>query len=330
MAKVLAGVHATLIRATMSVMTEPIGVPTITSEPLASVLRVLQLRDGEADRFVADSLPQMNRVYGGQVLSQALLAAAATVEDHHDRPPHSLHAYFLRGGDPARPISFEVARTHDGRSFASRQVSATQDGRDILTLMASFQLRQPGVEHSSQIPDVPGPEELISALEYFRSLKHPVGKFLGKTAAFDVRHVQENLYINASPDKSRCQQLWMKPRAEITGATPLVSRALLAYVIDQVMMEPALRTHGLSWLTPGLALASLDHAMWFHQDFDINQWLLYDQESPSANGARATGHVRVFTEDGDLVAEAMQEAMLRLPEEGAAPSSWSFEVPPVS
>lgn len=314
----------------MKAMTAPIGVPTITSEPLASVLRVLQLRGGDKDRFEADSLPQMNRVYGGQVLSQALLAAAATIEDHNERPPHSLHAYFLRGGDPARPISFEVARTHDGRSFASRQVSATQDGRDLLTLMASFQLRQSGVEHSSQIPDVPGPQELISALEYFRSLNHPVGKFLGKTAAFDVRHVQENLYINASPNKSRRQQLWMKPRAEITGASPLTSRALLAYVIDQVMMEPALRTHGLSWLTPGLALASLDHAMWFHQDFDINQWLLYDQESPSANGARATGHVRVFTESGELVAEAMQEAMIRLPEEGSAPSSWGFEVPPVS
>ncbi|MDO5034005.1 MAG: acyl-CoA thioesterase II [Actinomycetaceae bacterium] len=310
-------------------MTKPIEVPTISSEPLASVLRVLQLRGGDRDRFQADSLPQMNRVYGGQVLAQALLAASSTVEGD-DRVPHSLHAYFLRGGDPNRPLNFNVGRTHDGRSFTSRQVSATQDGREILTLMASFQLRQEGLEHDSRMPDVPGPSELVSALEYFRALNHPVGKFLGKTAAFDVRHVQENLYVNASPDEGNAQQLWMKPRAEVTGASPLISRVLLSYVIDQVMMEPALRSHGLSWMTPGMALASLDHAMWFHRDFDINQWLLYDQESPSAGGARAMGTVRVYTEDGVLVAEAAQEAMIRLPKDGEATSKWGFEAPPVS
>ncbi|HHT41305.1 MAG TPA: acyl-CoA thioesterase II [Actinomyces sp.] len=312
-------------------MTEPIAVPQISSEPLASVLRVLQLRGGNYDIFEADSLPQMNRVYGGQVVAQALLAASATLEDEApERPPHSLHAYFLRGGDPNRPIDLKVQRTHNGRSFASRQVNVTQDGRDILTLMASFQRRQDGVEHTSSMPDVPGPLELQSALEYFRALDHPVGKFLGNTAAFDVRHVQDNLYVTAPAEKKRWQQLWMKPRGHIEGDSPIMSRVLLAYVIDQIMMEPALREHGLYWLTPGMALASLDHAMWFHQDFDINQWLLYDQESPSAQGARAMGKVKVYTEDGQLVAEAMQEAMIRLPKEGTPSSKWGFEVPPVS
>lgn len=313
-------------------MTEPFKVPQITREPLASVLRVLQLRGGEADVFQADSLPQMNRVYGGQVIAQALLAAASTLdEESNDRPPHSLHAYFLRGGDPHRPIDLHVNRTHDGRSFSSRQVNVQQDDRDILTLMASFQLRQDGVEHKSTMPDVPGPDELHSAIEYFQAVRHPVGKFLGKTAAFDVRHVQENLYVNASSEKRRCQQLWMKPRAVVEDVSPIVSRVLLSYVIDQVMMEPALRTHGLSWLTPGMALASLDHAMWFHRDFDINDWLLYDQESPSAQGARAMGNVKVYTRDGVLVAEAMQEAMVRLPKEGEEVNSkWGFDAPPVS
>lgn len=308
-------------------MTTPIAIPQLTEEPLASVLRILQLEESGNDTFTAHSLPQLNRVYGGQVIAQALLAAAATLEEEAPRrPPHSFHAYFLRGGDPSATFDLTVRRSHDGRSFSSRQVNAIQDGRDILTLLASFQLDQPGVEHDSAMPDVPGPETLKSAIEYFRTMSHPVGKFLGRTAAFDVRHVQDSLYSRASTERARTQQLWMKPRAHIDSPSPIVSRALLAYVVDQVMMEPALRAHGLAWLTPGLALASLDHAMWFHRDFDINEWMLYDQESPCAQGARAMGRVRIYSRDGILVAEAMQEAMLRVPENPEqASSTWTFE-----
>lgn len=314
-------------------MTKPVQIPQLTQEPLASVLRVLQLEGGQEDVFRARSLPQMGRVYGGQVLAQALLAAAATVEGDDQRTPHSFHAYFLRGGNPSAPFDLLVRRSHDGRSFSSRQVTAIQDGKDILTLLASFQLPQQGVEHDREMPDVPQPEQLRSALEYFREIDHPVGKFLGKTAAFDVRHVQETLYVRqysgAQEDGryngNRRQQLWMKPRAHIADSSQTLGRVLLAYVIDQVMMEPALRSHGLAWVTPGLALASLDHAMWFYRDFDVNQWLLYDQESPSAQGARAMGHTRVFTADGTLVAEAMQEAMLRLPRAGQESSNWTFD-----
>ncbi|MDO5728061.1 MAG: thioesterase family protein [Actinomycetaceae bacterium] len=307
-------------------MTKPISIPQLTEEPLASVLRVLQLEENGADTFTAHSLPQMNRVYGGQVIAQALLAAAATLDEQSAvRTPHSFHAYFLRGGAPHKPFDISVHRAHDGRSFSSRQVRAVQHGKDILTLLASFQLHQPGLEHNSTMPTVDQPEQLQSAIEYFRTINHPVGKFLGKTAAFDVRHVQESLYSRASTKRERRQQLWMKPRARIDSPTQTVSRALLAYVVDQVMMEPALRAHGLAWLTPGLALASLDHAMWFHRDFNINEWMLYDQESPSAQGSRAMGRVRIYSRDGTLIAEAMQEAMIRLPEEGTAPSSkWTF------
>lgn len=311
-------------------MTQSIVIPTISSEPLASVLRVLQLRGGERNRFEADSLPQWNRVYGGQVVAQALLAASSTIDNIDERLPHSLHAYFLRGGDPSRTLRFSVSETHDGRSFSSRQVNATQEGRDILTLMASFQLKQSGVEHNCEMPDVPGPEELTSALEYYRTLQHPVGKFLDKTAPFEVRHVQDNVYVKPAREHSQRQQVWTRPRAELTGVSPLLSRVLLAYQIDQVMMEPALRNHGLSWLTPGMALASLDHSMWFHSDFDVNQWLLYDQYSSTAGGARAMGHVAVFTQDGQMVAEATQEAMIRLPEGDAKTTKWGFETPPIA
>lgn len=308
-------------------MTTPIAIPQLTEEPLASVLRVLQLEESGEDTFTAHSLPQLNRVYGGQVIAQALLAAAATLDDEASRRlPHSFHAYFLRGGDPFARFNLSVRRSHDGRSFSSRQVNAVQDGRDILTLLASFQLEQSGVEHDSAMPDVPEPESLKSAIEYFRTMSHPVGKFLGRTAAFDVRHVQESLYSRASTKRARTQQLWMKPRAHIDSPSPTVSRALLAYVVDQVMMEPALRAHGLAWLTPGMALASLDHAMWFHRDFNVNEWMLYDQESPSAQGSRAMGRVRIYTRTGTLVAEAMQEAMIRLPDTPEqASSQWSFE-----
>ena len=183
-------------------MTEPIAVPQISSEPLASVLRVLQLRGGNYDIFEADSLPQMNRVYGGQVVAQALLAASATLEDEApERPPHSLHAYFLRGGDPNRPIDLKVQRTHNGRSFASRQVNVTQDGRDILTLMASFQRRQDGVEHTSSMPDVPGPLEPVCAGVLPR-LDHPVG-LSRQYGGLDARHVQDNLYVTAPAEKKR-------------------------------------------------------------------------------------------------------------------------------
>lgn len=231
-----------------------------------------------------------------------------------------------------RTLDFEVQRTHDGRSFASRTVHAQQGGQDMMTLMASFQVRQHGISHCGVgAPDVPSPDELRSALELFRSLReHPVGRFLGKTAAFDVRHVQEPIYVSGGRLETSTQQLWMRPRAAIpsTGDSNVdqtVARALLAYVVDQVMLEPALRAHGLAWMTPGMAIASLDHAMWFHHDVTINDWLLYDQCSPTAQGARALGEVRVFTRDGQLVASATQEAMIRLPNAGEEHgSSWTF------
>lgn len=306
-------------------MTAPIAVPNIDGEPVASVLRCLQLTEDGADDFSAHSLPQIRRVYGGQVIAQALLAAAATIPDP-DRLPHSFHAYFLRGGDPDQALTLHVDRLRDGRSFSNRHVECVQDGKEMLSFNASFQVPEGEPEVSGVAPIAPPPETLTSALELFRSMDHPVAKFLGKTSAFDVRHVQKPLYTGADPARGDVQQLWMKPRNELpSDLSQLLHRTLLAYVVDQVMLEPALRAAGLHWLTPGMSLASLDHSMWFHQDVDINEWLLYSGRSVSVGGGRAKADMQIFSRDGVLVASASQEGMVRIPDgAGAGSGRWGF------
>ncbi|WRS30078.1 acyl-CoA thioesterase domain-containing protein [Actinomycetaceae bacterium MB13-C1-2] len=336
-------------------MPRPIHVPEIDEEPVASVLRVLQLRkvpnslnladeyrtaiargliasetdiNGsalDADSFEGDSLPQVRRIYGGQVIAQGLLSAAATVDDEA-RLPHSLHAYFLRGGNPDETLRFDVTRLRDGRSFSARSVTAWQDDREILTMTTSFQANEEGIESQVNHRDVPPPEEVDSALELFRTIDHPVSKFLGKTAAFDVRHVQKSLYVGAPAESTPSQQLWMKIRSAVPdGAPQVIHRALLAYVVDQVMLEPSLRSVGLYWSAPGMSLASIDHSMWFHRDVDINDWLLFSGESSSVSNSRAKSDVRIYTRGGRLVASASQEGMIRIPKDGERSSGhWTL------
>lgn len=311
----------------MDPMTRPIDMPVTTEEPLASVLRVLQLDETGDDTFRARSLPQVRRVYGGQVIAQGLLAATATLEDGA-RLPHSLHAYFLRGGDPDQPFALDVERLRDGRSFSSRRITCHQDLRDILVMVCSFQGPEDGPEFEAAAPDVVGPEHLVPAFEIFATMDHPIGRFLGRTSAFDVRHVQRDLYTRAAAERSNRQQLWMRPRSAVpAGAPQPVHRALLVYGIDQVMFEPAMRATGLSWVTPGMSAASLDHSMWFHRDVDINEWLLFDGECTAINNGRLLSTTRVFDRGGTLVAEATQQGMLRVPIEGHHGSGrWGFGV----
>lgn len=306
-----------------------IEVPQLDQEPVASVLRVLQLTPRSAlagfdATFAGRSLPQARRIYGGQVVAQALLAAAATIADP-DRLPHSLHAYFLRGGDPSGPLDFNVLTLRDGGSFSARSVTAQQKDRELLVMNASFHAAEDGLQTQAEPPEVVGPDRADSALALFRDLDHPVAKFLGKTAAFDVRHVQKSLYVGPAPARETTQQLWMKPRTPIRGASQVVERALLAYVVDQVMLEPSLRSVGLHWSTPGMSLASLDHAMWFHRDVDINDWLLFDGNSVSVGGGRAKADIRIFSRSGELVASAAQEGMVRVPAPGEKQGGrWTF------
>ncbi|GEL96178.1 acyl-CoA thioesterase [Cellulomonas composti] len=289
----------------------------MTDQPdrMAPVLDVLRLEHDPAtpDVFQGRSLPQPNgRVFGGQVLAQALLAAGATVAE--DRLPHSLHGYFLRAGVIEQPITFAVERLRDGRSFTARRTHALQDGVPILSMITSFQERQDGIEYADPIPEgIPGPDELRSAFDILGPIDHPVAKFWTQEAAFDVRHVDGALYLGPARVRSGRQAVWFRALAPLPD-DQLLHRALLAYACDQVMLEPVLRRSGASWVSRGLSIASLDHGMWWHRDVRVDDWLLYIQSTPSAQGGRGLGAARVFSQDGTLVASVAQEGMVRVPD----------------
>lgn len=282
--------------------------------PLDAVLAVLDLERTGEDSFVGASLPQLHgRVYGGQVLAQAIVAAERTVDgDLGARLIHSLHGYFLRPGDLELPITFTVERLRDGGSFSARRTHALQDGKPILSMIASFQEVQEGVEHAEPMPQVPGPDELPSSVALFDSIDHPVAKFFYRNGAFDMRHVGESLFVSPAPEREPMQALWMRARGDVPGGQP-EQRAMLAFACDQVMLEPVLRAHGAFWRSRGTSIASLDHAMWWHRDVDMSSWLLYVQDSPAAQGGRGLGLARVYDQAGQLVATIAQEGMVRLP-----------------
>lgn len=284
---------------------------TNAATPLTALLDVLELSRLEDTVFEGTSLPQLNgRAYGGQVLAQALLAAGHTVPD---RNPHSLHGYFLRPGDLAEPIRFEVELLRDGGSFSARRTHAIQHGKPILSMIASFQDVQEGIEDAQQMPDsVPPPEQVPSAVEELSGVDHPVAKFWTEQATFDMRHVEGHLYLKPGPERTDRQMVWMRARGPVPG-DQLKQRALMAYACDQVMLEPIMRRAGVSWTIPKISMASLDHAMWWHRDARVDEWLLYVQSSPSAQGGRGLGSARVFARDGTLVASIAQEGMIRFP-----------------
>lgn len=299
-------------------------------DALDRLLQVLDLRHlegwgprGEEDVLRGDSMRgPANRVYGGQVLAQAILAADRTVPD--GRLIHSLHGYFLREGRVEEPIDFAVERLRDGRSFSARRTHAIQFGKPILSMIASFQEDQPGYEHSMSMPeDVPPPEEVGSAIDELAVL--PAGA-AGRTqfwadSAFELRHVGGSLYLH--PDTTlagggtppAAQRVWMRTRRPLDIKEQAMHRALLAFACDQLMLEPALRAAGKSWQDVGTSvpMASLDHGMWWHRDVQVDEWMLFVQNSPTAQGGRALGTAQVYTQDGALVASAGQEGMIRLP-----------------
>lgn len=294
--------------------TEPVPNPLAL---LLDVLRLERVGDGDGseahpEHFRGESVHQpTGRVYGGQVLAQALLAAGRTVAD--GRLPHSLHGYFLRPGDLTEPMDLAVERLRDGRSFSARRTHAIQHGKPILSMIASFQDEQPGVEHSSAMPAAPPPEEVPSALDVLGGIDHPVARFWSHHSAFELRHVGGSLYLHPGEVPTDRQMVWMRARGTV-GDDQLLHRALMAYACDQVMLEPILRTSGVNWTTPDMSIASLDHAMWWHRNARVDEWLLYVQSSSSAQGGRGLGAARVFAQDGTLVASIAQEGMVRIPQ----------------
>lgn len=251
------------------------------------------------------------RVFGGQVLGQALSAAAQTVPA--ERLVHSLHGYFLRPGDVNRPVIYEVERLRDGRSFTTRRVSAIQKGRAIFTLSASFQVQEEGFEHHAPMPDVPGPEELLSEIELVHRIADQIPKVFLKQALaerpIEMRPVNPSNPLNPKvrpPERA----VWYRVPCQLED-NPALHRYLLAYASDFHFLGTAMQPHGVSWLQPHMQVASLDHAMWFHRPFRMDDWLLQVIESPSASGARGLVRGRFYTRDGVLVASSTQEGLMR-------------------
>jgi acyl-CoA thioesterase-2 len=294
-------------------MTDPGAAP----DPLSGLLATLDLTDTGArtdeDIFTGPSQwTPGGRVFGGQVYAQSIMAAIRTVEP--ERAIHSTHGYFLRPGDATQPITFSVDRIHDGRSFSTRRTQAYQNGVPILSMIASFQDDDPGLEHQVQAPEgVTPPEELPSAAEVLGPIDHPVAQFWATSRAFDIRHVQQPIYLRADPHRIPRQALWMKTIGPMPDDDNL-HRAALAYASDYSILEPVLRGHGLEWTHRGLKMASLDHAMWWHRPMRVDEWLLYVQESPTASGGRGLSTGQIFTREGVLVASIAQEGMVRVPE----------------
>ncbi|MGC4174228.1 acyl-CoA thioesterase [Demequina sp.] len=278
---------------------------------VASGMATLDLRQTGPTSFEGDSLPMPGgRVFGGQVLGQALVAAGRTVKG--ERHAHSLHGYFLRAGDASRPIRFEVEILRDGGSFSARRTHAFQDEKPLLSMIASFQDVQDGPEHQVTMPEVPPPDAVASGLDVLSPYAgHATADFWIQQAPFDVRHVEGSLFLGPDSTPRAYQSAWMRVRTPIE-ADELTQRALLAFGCDQVMLEPLLRRHGASWATRDMAFASLDHAMWWHRPARADEWLLFVQDAPTAQGGRGLTGTWIFSDDGALVASASQEGMFRL------------------
>jgi len=251
-------------------------------------------------------------VFGGQVLAQAVIAAERTMPD--DRFVHSMHGYFLRPGDSTKGITFAVDRIHDGRSFSTRRTQAYQEGVPIFSMIASFEVESPGLDHQAAMPeDIPAPEEVPDIEEHLAGL-HPMTKRFFADRPIELRHVPSPIYATVEGAHAPRQAVWMRTRSGL-GDDLRVHRAALAYMSDLSIQEPVLRAHGVSWSHPGLKVASLDHAMWWHRPGRVDDWLLYVQESPSARGGRGLTTARIFTREGVLIATVAQEIMVRVPSE---------------
>lgn len=279
---------------------------------LQELIELLRLERIEKNLFRGQSQDLgWGLVFGGQVLGQALSAAEQTVPE--DRPAHSLHGYFLRPGDAAKPIVYDVDCIRDGKSFTTRRVVAIQNGRAIFNMAASFQRLEVGFEHQAQMPDAKGPDGLLSERDLYRKFADRIPDKLRKQATcerpIEIRPVRplDPLHPDRRPPHRR---VWYRAASKLPDS-PSVHQYLLAYASDFHFLTTSMQPHGVSWLTTGMQVASVDHAMWFHRPFRMDDWLLHVIESPSASSARGLVRGQFFTRDGMLVASTAQEGLIR-------------------
>lgn len=291
----------------------------MTSEPhkdvLAELIELLALERIEATLFRGQSQDLgWGAIFGGQVVGQALSAARQTLpEDIEARTVHSLHGYFLRQGDASIPVVYEVDPIRDGKSFSTRRVVAIQNGKAIFNLAASFQRVEDGFEHQDPKPSIPGPDGLRSEQELAERVADKIPARMRERALADkpieIRPVDP--YNSLDPKKRPPRKsVWWKTSGPLPD-DPAIHQALLAYASDFHFLTTAMQPHGVSWLVPGMQVASLDHAIWFHRPFRMDEWMLYVVDSPNASGARGLARGQVFTADGTLVASTAQEGLMR-------------------
>jgi acyl-CoA thioesterase-2 len=277
---------------------------------LADLLTVLNLERLEDNLYRGMSRDIGNpQVFGGQVLGQALMAATGTIQD---RVVHSLHAYFLRGGDFNLPIVYEVDRSRDGASFSSRRVVAIQNGQQIFHMSASFQMPEEGLDHQLRMPDVPAPESLPKRSDWINSplLTDRQRRFFDRVRPFDIRPVDMEKLLNGQPKEPQLH-VWFRA-ADVLPDGEALHRGLLAYVSDYYLLMTATLPHGVPFPSSNIRFASIDHAMWFHRSVRVDDWLLYSIDSPSSSGSRGLSRGSIFSRDGRLVASTAQEGLMRV------------------
>jgi acyl-CoA thioesterase II len=282
------------------------------STAIQDVLGILDLEPLEVNLFRGRS-PQSRwqRVFGGQVIGQALVAACRTVEDVTVRPPHSLHAYFLLGGDPKVPIIYEVDRIRDGKSFTTRRVTAIQHGRAIFAMSVSFHVAEDGWMHQLKMPDVPKPDTLLneSQVRLRAQLPDPLRRYYERERPIELRPVEYGRYLGEKLDGDRFH-VWIRATGRLPDE-PAIHQCVLAYASDMTLLDTALVPLGKTVFNEDVMAASLDHALWFHRPFRADEWLLYAQDSPNLGGARGLARGSIFSSDGTLVASVAQEGLLR-------------------
>ena len=283
--------------------------------PVTELVDLLALERLEDNLFRGQSRDIGTKyVFGGQVLGQSLSAAQATIDAEHPRDAHSLHAYFLRAGDIEAPIVYQVDRTRDGGSFSVRRVTAIQHGQVIFFAAASFHRHEEGVTHQLSMPEVPRPDDLPTAEAIpdgvLATLPTKVQRWLDRAGPFEFRHVYPRDELNP-PKRPPYQQVWFRLTERI-GDAPELHREILAYASDFHLLGTANFPHGISYYQPGVQMASLDHALWFHRPFRVDDWLLYSIDSPSAQDARGLARGQIFDAQGRLVASTAQEGMVRV------------------
>lgn len=248
------------------------------------------------------------RVFGGQVAGQALVAASRTVDDR-DRRIHSLHAYFLRPGDPAIPILYEVDRIRDGKSFTTRRVVAVQHGQAIFNLQASFHIPEPGLSHQIPMPDVPAPDTLPDWKTRLEPHRELVGDWYDRPRPIDLRYVEGDP-LDRGTERSVQQRVWLRADGRLPD-DPTLHACIVTYASDMTLLDTALLPHALSFADNSVQMASLDHAMWFHRPFRADEWLLYDQLTPTTSAARGFVVGSIYTISGDLAISVVQEGLIR-------------------